>query len=128
MKKIALAIILLGIVAFSIACVHASGIYLASQESIEASVGDEFTIRLFANPSSGYLWSVTGFSDDGPILLKENRMAPRNKNDERVGGSELEDWILRAQKPGTVTLRYSWARPWEDKPPVRVEEFKITVR
>ncbi|MBM3676050.1 MAG: protease inhibitor I42 family protein [Actinobacteria bacterium] len=92
-------------------------------DTIAVTVGQPFTIRLPADPSTGFAWSVDGPSDD--VLLLDSTFVPLDAPRPATAVAQL----LRFQvnKVGAHDLALAYERPFpEGDPPTRV--FAIDAR
>ncbi len=84
-------------------------------------------VRLEANPSTGYSWS---FSPEGEGRVSLTSRSHQSADDsgllDGVGGIEL--FCFAPESPGEGTLQFSYARPWEDKPPLETYAVNFAVR
>ena len=93
--------------------------------TIELGRGKRATLRLEANHSAGYRWSLAA-SGDGKL---EQIGEPFYAMEKAVAGGGAEYWPLRATQAGKAELRFEYRRPWEkDKPAAKVASYTINVR
>jgi len=96
--------------------------------TVSLSEGQELELRLAANRSTGYSWSVEHTPE--PVLTQEGD--PTYTSDVTpgpgVGAPGTETWRFRAAQAGRRTLRMEYRRPWErEKPPAAVVTLRIVV-
>jgi inhibitor of cysteine peptidase len=91
--------------------------------------GDLLVFHLPANPSTGYSWSVAA-SKPGLLLQQGEAICEIPKSAKgRVGAGGTEVWRFRAERAGTLTLTFSYARVWEKGlPPVKTLRWPVTIR
>jgi inhibitor of cysteine peptidase len=91
--------------------------------------GDLLVFHLPANPSTGYSWSVAA-SKPGLLLQQGEAICEIPKSAKgRLGAGGTEVWRFRAERAGTLTLTFSYARVWEKGlPPVRTLRWPVTIR
>ena len=77
------------------------------------SVGEEFQVRLWENPTTGYLWSILG--SVSPHLKLLDRKFIRRNDARLVGSGGERTFVFRAIKPGFDVLHMTLKRPWEKK-------------
>jgi predicted secreted protein len=95
-------------------------------KTIELQRGKRVTVRLEANRSAGYRWSLA-FSGDGKLEQLGEAFYAAEKS--VPGGDGAEYWPFRATRAGTVELRFEYRRPWEhDKPVAKGLSYTIEVR
>jgi predicted secreted protein len=75
------------------------------------SVGEIFQVRLWENPTTGYLWTITG-SVSPHLELLDRKFTP-GSDASRVGSGGERTFVLRAVMPGRAVLHMILKRPWE---------------
>ena len=94
--------------------------------SVELQRGKRVTLRLEANRSAGYRWSLAESGDGGLEQVGEPYYAVEKAV---PGGGGAEYWTFRAVRSGKKELRFEYRRPWErDKPAARGLSYTIDVR
>lgn len=91
--------------------------------------GDLLVVHLPANPSTGYGWSYS--ATKGGMLRQEGEVIRVRKQGSggMVGAPITEVWRLKALRPGSVAITFSYARPWEKGvPPARRVSWPVTIR
>lgn len=99
-----------------------------SADSGAIKVGDTFTIRLEANHTTGYSWSLADNKSD--IVEKVSDVyEPYETAGNVVGSGGTEIWTFKAVAKGQATLNFQYTRPWEKGiPPVKAETYTIIVK
>jgi inhibitor of cysteine peptidase len=96
----------------------------SSGQTIQVKKGDTLSVRLKAQPSTGYGWFV---KTPNPLLLNQIGDMKRDPLGGMPGAYEYQVFLFRAQQEGTCVLVLDYLRPWEkDKPPARV--FQVTLQ
>lgn len=95
-------------------------------KKVELKVGDEIQIELKATGSAGYAWYFDKLDQDLFKLMSEERKVVTPEKRDVVGTPVLTVWKLRANKPGTSSIRMSYYRQWEEKDKA-VDQFEILV-
>lgn len=94
------------------------------------SVGQTLTISLRSNATTGYQWTVSDL--DEAILTPATPFGQELVDDHApgmVGVGGATRWRFTAARPGTVTLRFGYSRPWlTDAPPAETAIYRIVVR
>lgn len=100
--------------------------YTAKDPDINAALGENFTISLESNQSTGYSWSVGMVSDNAQVVvtgmdydLPDNAMTGQ-------GGAEV--WHLKAVAQGNVKLMFYYARSWEKDAPVNTVTYNVSIK
>lgn len=93
-------------------------------DTIAVAVGRPFTIKLPADPSTGYAWSIDGPSDD--VHLLDSTFAPLDAQRPGTAGSQL----LRFQidESGTHDLALAYERPFHQGRDAPTRVFAIDAR
>lgn len=73
---------------------------------------EEFTVRLEATPTTGYVWGLKEPYPDG-IQLLGSGYEEEAASDGRPGSSGIQLFRLKALKKGEYTLQFDLKRPWE---------------
>jgi len=126
MKKIinaSVLIFLLGLVTFSYS---QEKTYTETSSEIAATVGENFTISLESNQSTGYSWSVGMVSDNAQVVVAGMDYDLPESSQTGQGGAEV--WHLKAIAPGSVKLMFFYARSWEKDAPAKTLSFNVTIK
>lgn len=86
---------------------------LDNDKEITVKRGERITIRLPANPSTGYSWYF--FSGNDPWKLKSRKYTQTPANPRLVGAGGEETFIFETTAPGTGYLRLINVRPFDPK-------------
>lgn len=100
--------------------------YTEKDAEISASVGENFTISLESNQSTGYSWSVGMVSDNAQVVVAGMDYDLPDNAKTGQGGAEV--WHMKAVAPGTVKLMFYYARSWEKEAPSKTVSFNITIQ
>ncbi len=93
---------------------------MPEENTVDARVGEEFSITLPANPTTGYSWQI-----DVPTDLLELVDREYVRSSDRIGAGGRESIRLRPRAIGDAVLVCRYRRPWEDR---AVEERRLLVR
>lgn len=97
-----------------------------SSTPIDVTAGEEFSIVLDSNPTTGYSWRLAGKPDESIVQLVRAKFQPPETQLKGGGGTRL--YTFRAAVPGETTISLEYVRPWEKKRrPARKESFAVTV-
>ena len=98
----------------------------ADGTSVSLAVGGELVLALESNPTTGYMWALTGVDE---ALLKhiEHDYEPDPQPPQVVGGGGTEVWRFRAAAEGTTTLHMAYRRSWEPEQPDRTFSLTVTI-
>jgi predicted secreted protein len=98
---------------------------LPTQE-LHANVGQDITIALDGNRSTGYSWKLATKLDSK--LMKKVSETYTSKNPGTPGAGESNLFIFHCNGKGSATIVFNYARPWEKNvPPAKVATYHITI-
>ncbi len=103
-----------------------SPVFVDPAQPVDVSAGEEFFVALASNPTTGYAWTQT--TGDGKIVAYEgNVYQPPLQGAPGAGGQQI--FIYHANRSGTTTLTFAYARSFEPgQPPAKTTAFGVTVR
>jgi len=94
---------------------------------IKTNVGEDFTINLDSNGTTGYAWEITQQPDENIIKLDKSgyeEICP----DDLVGCGNPQYWTYKAQKEGETELELQYRRSWESADQaIQKKIYKIVV-
>ncbi len=94
---------------------------------IEMQVGENFSITLKANSTTGYQWQFTIPSDESMLqLINSEYIAYKTR---RVGAGGKQVWTFKTLKAGETTISFKYVRQWEkNAPPQKEASFDIIIK
>ncbi|MFH1405267.1 MAG: protease inhibitor I42 family protein [Patescibacteria group bacterium] len=92
-------------------------------EEIMTSVGDEFTVVLASNPTTGFSWKPD-FEEGIFELISKGYGAEET---DLVGSGGYETFVFKSNVKGSHELKMMYMRPWESKQPTTIKIFNVTV-
>jgi len=97
------------------------------QQNIEIKTGQEFTINLTSNPSTGYSWSVDDTYNKNIMSKISNEFIPSNS--EMIGAPGKELWVFKGVRKGETKLNFVYIRQREDETSqINSKTFNVTVK
>lgn len=95
--------------------------------NISVKRGQEYTLNLNSNASTGYSWSVNDTYDKNVVVVVSHGY--KGTNTTKLGASGKELWKIKGTGRGTTKLEFTYARQWE-KPAGELDHktFTITVK
>jgi len=100
--------------------------YLNPGAPIQVKAGQNFTIRLQSNPTTGYGWQLSKALDN-KISLVTNAYIPPDSKLCGAGGHEV--WTFKAIEQGQAEISMKYVRPWEKyQPPARTNVYAVMVK
>lgn len=100
--------------------------YTAADSEISAEVGENFTVSLESNQSTGYSWSVGMIADNSQIVVAGMDYDLPDGAKTGQGGAEV--WHLKAVAPGNVKLIFYYSRSWEKDAPAKTITYSVTIK
>jgi inhibitor of cysteine peptidase len=82
----------------------------------EVAVGDEITMKLCSNPTTGFQWSEQADISDNEVIEQVNHQYVGPSDEDRPpppGTPGEEVWTFRAIGKGQSTVSVEYGRPWE---------------
>lgn len=127
LKKVLILILLMLLPVTGFSLDDTKNIYNNPNVPVEAQVGDEFSIVLPSNPTTGYKWELIK-PVDGDVLELQDIEYTSKCEDGLVGCGGVEVWNFFATSEGETTISLKYARPWEKHvKPVQTRVFKVIV-
>ncbi len=100
--------------------------YTEKDAEISATVGENFTVSLESNQSTGYSWSLGMVSDNSQVVVAGMDYDLPDNPKTGQGGAEV--WHLKAVATGTVKLMFYYARSWEKEAPAKTLTFTVNIK
>ncbi len=95
---------------------------------VSAKAGDQFTVSLESNPTTGYSWQLAKPVDEKVVTLVGSKYERMGQKDV-VGAGGREHWTFKATAAGKTCVEMKYVRSWEkDVPPVRVATIVVEVK
>ena len=74
-------------------------------------IGDEWSVSLNENPSTGFLWTMTVKGNETAEITE---YYTEGENDESIVGKPgIRTWKIKAIKTGMLELHFIYSRPWD---------------
>ncbi len=101
-------------------------VYTEATPIIESAPGEEITVALDSNPTTGYSWDFVEEFDRRILTLVDSRYQPPQTQLKGAGGTQF--WTFRALETGRTEIKLKYFRSWEKGvPPVREVVFTVIV-
>jgi len=92
---------------------------------IEVQAGQNFTIILKANATTGYQWQFAKPLDENLIQLISSKYLADKTNLVGAGGKQV--WIFKALKAGQTNISFKYVRPWEKNTRPQKQEIYMVI-
>ncbi len=94
---------------------------------VNLKAGDTFEVRLEANPSTGYGWTVS--PEKSTIVRQKSMKFMRGGAGDVPGAGGTNIWKFEGVKAGNEKLMFSYRRPWEKGvPAVKTVWYSVIVQ
>ena len=95
---------------------------------LEVQAGDQFTLTLDANPTTGYQWDLAQPLNESVLTVVNTEYVPAQTGGIIVGSGGKETWTFLAVGQGTTVISLVYTRPWEENTmPAVAKQFNVTV-
>lgn len=96
-----------------------------AESTVSLEEGEQFTVMLPGNPSTGYSWVVTTIN---PALLTQIGEPEFSTGSDLVGAGGTITFRFEANGAGRDALQLDYQRPWEDVEPIDTYRVTVNVR
>jgi inhibitor of cysteine peptidase len=93
-----------------------------NDKTVAAKVGDELSVTLKENPTTGYEWTM--IAGPGLSAVSDAFTGPESSPSPLMGAGGTHTWVYTVDQAGTLTLTGVYARSWESK---SAADFSLTV-
>jgi inhibitor of cysteine peptidase len=96
------------------------------REQFNVAVGQEFTVTLASNATTGYHWELAAPLDEAVVKLVNSEY--RTPETSALGAPGQEIWTFQAVGQGRTVIDLKYVRPWEkDVAPVETASYEVAV-
>jgi len=97
-------------------------------KTIKAAIGKKIEISLKGNPTTGFEWRMAELKSEAVKADGKGEYVPDKNDPPRVGSGGTFVFKFIAVKPGKVTLKFEYLRPWEkEKNPAQKFSVNLVV-
>lgn len=97
----------------------------AEVKEVTVNSGENFTISLEENTSTGYAWTV---EKDDKIELVETADTQEENTDGKVGVPSTKTWTFKCDEVGEYNIKFTYERSFEPGNPAQIIEYKVIVK
>ena len=123
-KAVIMLALLMALAAALTGCGETETVYGRDDMSISVKSGEKFTIKLEANPTTGYDWNVS-VSDEAVLTLEKSEYRHGGSDAEGAGGTQV--LVFKANKAGAATIDLVYQRSWEPREDDEHIQYTVTV-
>jgi len=104
--------------------------FTITNTNITAKVGDQFTIQLESNATTGFQWGIAGSLNSAVVKKVSNKyVTGAAKTSSAVGVGGVEKWVFKCVGSGTATVVMIYSQPFDKTAkPAQTLTFTITVQ
>jgi inhibitor of cysteine peptidase len=96
-------------------------------DRVEVTVGQEFSITLASNVTTGYHWELAAALDEAMVQLVGSEYKAPESRLAGAGGQEI--WTFRAVGQGQTLINLKYVRPWEkDVAPNKTATYMVVIQ
>jgi predicted secreted protein len=89
--------------------------------------GVSTTIALRENPSTGFRWQLDVTRSTDLSIIRVIDRGYRAGQTGLIGAPGARRWEIKARAPGTASVAFTYARPWEHKPPAETHFVQVNI-
>ena len=97
---------------------------IIDKNAISVKAGEEFSITLKGNATTGYQWVATSY--DGLRLVRDWYVTDDVDGPPRCGVGGKHTFVFSADETGTYNIVLDYLRQWENHP-IKTETYSVTV-
>ena len=99
----------------------------AADQTLKLTVGQEATVELEENPSTGYRWTIDAKAGvNASILRIDDRGFSQDASGKRLlGAPGIHRWSIEATSAGNASVTFIYARSWEA---TSVRRHQVTIQ
>ncbi|UCE23430.1 MAG: protease inhibitor I42 family protein [Candidatus Zixiibacteriota bacterium] len=102
--------------------------YSDPSDTIRVAIGEQFTIVLEANPTTGYSWQFVGEVDSTLLKLVESKHEPMPNPKKLMGRGGHHHWLFEPLREDTTTISLRYLQPWDSTSVDRTVDFFVEIK
>lgn len=98
----------------------------AADQTLKLTVGQQATVELEENPSTGYRWTIDAKAGVNAAILRiDDRGFSQGAGGKRLlGAPGIHRWSIAPTSAGSASITFVYARSWEAAP---VRRHRVTI-
>ena len=96
-------------------------------QTVSLSPGASTTIVLRENPSTGFKWRLNTAQSTNLAIVRVIDRGYQAGQSGLIGAPGSHRWEIKARAPGTASVVFTYARPWEHKPPAETHVVQVHI-
>jgi inhibitor of cysteine peptidase len=97
-------------------------------QTVSLSPGASTTIVLRENPSTGFKWRLNTAQSTNLAIVRVIDRGYQAGQSSLIGAPGSHRWEIKARAPGLATIAFTYARPWESRPPAETHVVQVHIR
>ena len=79
------------------------------------------------NPSTGFKWRLNTAQSTNLAIIRVIDRGYQAAQSGLIGAPGSHRWEIEARAPGTASVVFTYARPWEHKPPAQTHVVQVSI-
>ena len=96
-------------------------------QTVSLSPGASTTIVLLENPSTGFSWRLNTAESTNLAIIRLSDRGYQPAQSGLIGAPGVHRWEIEARASGTASIMFTYARPWEHKPPAETHVIQVHI-
>jgi inhibitor of cysteine peptidase len=96
-------------------------------QTVSLSPGASTMIVLRENPSTGFKWRLNTAQSTNLAVVRVIDRGHQAGQSGLIGAPGAHRWEIKARTPGNATIVFTYARPWEHKPPAETHLVQVQI-
>jgi inhibitor of cysteine peptidase len=98
-----------------------------TSQTVSLSPGASTTIVLLENPSTGFKWRLDTAQSTNLAIVRVIDRGYQAGQSGLIGAPGSHRWEIEARAPGTASVVFTYARPWEYNPPAETHMVQVSI-
>jgi inhibitor of cysteine peptidase len=100
---------------------------MQTTQTVALSPGTSTVIALRENPSTGFRWRLNTEHSTNLAIVRVIDRGYQAGQGGLIGAPGSHRWEIEAKARGTANVVFTYARPWEHKPPVEIHAVQVNI-
>jgi inhibitor of cysteine peptidase len=96
-------------------------------QTVSLLPGASTTIVLPENPSTGFRWRLNTAQSTRLSIVRVLDRGYQAVRSGLIGAPGSHHWEIKARAPGVASVAFTYARPWEHKPPATIHFVEVNI-
>jgi inhibitor of cysteine peptidase len=100
---------------------------MQTTQTVALAPGAVTTIVLRENPSTGFKWVLNTLQSTNLAIVRVVDRGYQAGQGGLIGAPGSHRWEIEARALGTASVVFTYARPWEHKPPAEIHAVQVNI-